>query len=687
MTSADVRARLTHSLRLDLIGPAPAEPQAAEVLDRAPTRWYLSGFLAPWNAPASQKEDEEGQEEIEGLQAGESGGEDDDEQSREGQAARRGRFPSSVGVSVLVPPDLKALTIAATWGDYTPIKDKDGAFTGKWQRHQREASVTVRLTGEKADPVTFELESGGLEIVVSVRRIRRPVDLRGLSPDTRAVSIFLVNRRTPIEGPGDLKDQGFVFQTGLVVEGDRPFVPRPNPRGGEAEDYDERVADLQFRDAREYAVGHGVSTRSVVSGGHCQRVETTWVPHYEVERVEASRIEDVELGMQALSELADAATARQRLMPLVAAYRGWIGSQRNAAPKGGEQGAVSDMLLESAERAAARIEAGIALLEEPVAFEAFRLANRAMAMAARQRRAQERGISPDRVEPQTWRPFQLAFLLMNLQAFADPTHQDREIVDLLFFPTGGGKTEAYLGLAAFTILLRRLRNPELTSAGVTVLMRYTLRLLTLDQLGRAATLVCAMELLRQEPGMLDRLGTWPFEIGLWVGKAATPNRMGRKGEKDRTTARAKTVAYKNNSKKPIPIPIEVCPWCGERLKPDSFSLQPNADEPTDLRVVCVARGCAFRGNRALPIVAVDEPLYRRLPCFVIATVDKFASLPWVGASGALLGSADRHDKAGFYGPWHPGVGQKLPKPLAPPDLIIQDELHLISGPLWRWPPT
>ena len=98
-------------------------------------------------------------------------------------------------------------------------------------------------------------------------------------------------------------------------------------------------------------------------------------------------------------------------------------------------------------------------------------------------------------------------------------------------------------------------------------------------------------------------------------------------------------------------------------------------------MVCVARGCAFRGNRALPIVAVDEPLYRRLPCFVIATVDKFASLPWVGASGALLGGADKHDRAGFYGPWQPGVGQKLPTPLAPPDLIIQDELHLISGPL------
>ena len=186
--------------------------------------------------------------------------------------------------------------------------------------------------------------------------------------------------------------------------------------------------------------------------------------------------------------------------------------------------------------------------------EAFRLANRAMAMAARQRRAMEQGIDPDQADPPEWRPFQLAFILMNLRAIVEPAHTDRELVDLLFFPTGGGKTEAYLGLAAFAILLRRLRDPDVTSAGVTVLMRYTLRLLTLDQLGRAATLICALELLRQK--VSRALGTWPFEIGLWVGKAATPNRMGQVGETDRTTARAKTIAFQNNSRKAPPVPVE-----------------------------------------------------------------------------------------------------------------------------------
>ena len=109
------------------------------------------------------------------------------------------------------------------------------------------------------------------------------------------------------------------------------------------------------------------------------------------------------------------------------------------------------------------------------------------------------------VQAPEWRPFQLAFLLMNLPGIAEPASDDREVVDLLFFPTGGGKTEAYLGLAAFTLVLRRLRNPGMTGAGLSVLMRYTLRLLTLDQLSRAATLICALELEREKTPRAGRL--------------------------------------------------------------------------------------------------------------------------------------------------------------------------------------
>ena len=287
--------------------------------------------------------------------------------------------------------------------------------------------------------------------------------------------------------------------------------------------------------------------------------------------------------------------------------------------------------------ASKRIDAGIDALADEKVLNRFRMANRVMARAARRRFGTMRGKDESSVDTPTWRPFQLAFILMNLPGIVDPLHHDREIVDLLFFPTGGGKTEAYLGLAAFILVHRRLNNPGYASVGLSVLMRYTLRLLTLDQLSRAATLICALELERlKDP---DTLGPWPFEIGLWVGRAATPNRMGGPGDADPNCAYRKTIAFQNDDRKPAPIPLENCPWCGEKFKPQSFQLVPSSKAPIDLRVVCMNRRCDFTRNTSLPILAVDEPIYRRLPCFLIATVDKFAAMPWTGHVGGFFGQS------------------------------------------------
>jgi hypothetical protein len=193
-------------------------------------------------------------------------------------------------------------------------------------------------------------------------------------------------------------------------------------------------------------------------------------------------------------------------------------------------------------------------------------------------------------------------------------------------------------------------------------------------------LLCALELERQND--TDKLGEWPFEIALWVGRAATPNRMGHWGDTDRETARAKTIAFLNDDRKPSPIPLEDCLWCGTKFTRNPFKLLPNPDTPTDLRITCMNRDCAFSRGNALPILAVDEPIYRRLPCFMIATVDKFAAMPWTGEVGSFFGRVERYDRHGFYGPCEPLAGHPLPAlRLSPPDLVIQDELHLISGPL------
>ena len=614
-----------------------------------------------------------------------------------------------MGLSFLVAEGVDRLDVTVRWGDYRYVEDaprddgrvddapdsgessdgtdgpadgavvkSEGKASTRWQRRAREETVPVTLAAA-GDPYQEPVPgSRGLIFHLVARPVSATTFVGRIPPGTRSVSLFLVNGRTPAADPA--RDEEFAFQAELEVRSAVPFVPRPDPRGVSGDDSDERIADLHYADTPEYAAGHGVAADWELVDGACRLLRTTWIPTAEVETTETVEVPGVELAMVALGDLSDGGAAERALTPLVAGYRAWIDQQDAALTDlTGERRETAEELVFHARAAANRMERGIRVLSlDADALDAFRVANRAVAAALSRRLARE-GVT----DPPRWRAFQLAFLLLNLSGLADPANPEREFVDLLFFPTGGGKTEAYLGLAAFAMVLRRLRNPEdagRAGAGVSVIMRYTLRLLTLDQLGRAASLVCALELERRKHA--GRYGDWPFEIGLWVGKAGTPNRLGERGDNRSDSARSKVSQYKNNPQgKPAPIPLESCPWCGEDFTPDSFTLLPNSDHPAELRIACASWECDFSGDTPLPIVAVDEPLYRRLPAFLVATVDKFASLPWVGESGALLGGADRHDASGFYGAAEPRRGNRLSQPLPPPDLIIQDELHLISGPL------
>ena len=677
INSLEIRRSLVDALQIDLIGPVGALGDHAEILPQSPSRWYLTGFLVPTEADEGQRCDPTSNDELD--QAAEPAGIDDDD-SPEKPAARRSYLPSSMGVSVLVPATLHDVQAVVRYGEYLRVEPSEGASGPlHWKRIPREEVVSVAIGKESTSQGIVPVpNSRGVELVWSIRAVPDGDLDGGLPKGTRCLSLFVVNRRKA--SPDEVRDEGFIFQVELEVQSDTSFIARPNLRSLESDDWDERVADLQYRHCFEFSVGHSVATESVIEDGQCRTVRTCWLPTAEVEKVAPSKIPGVTLVMEELASLKDGADAQQFLGGMVVSYKEWIKKQSGSL--GGlsqHRQETAAELLHRANLAADRIQSGIDLLADPHCLEAFRLANKAMAMQGRRRLALQLKKPPEEIVP-AWRPFQLAFILMNLKGIAVADSDDRETVDLLFFPTGGGKTEAYLGLAAFTLVLRRLRHPGLTSAGLSVLMRYTLRLLTLDQLGRAAALICALELERQKD--VEKLGEWPFEIGLWVGMAATPNRMGRKGDTDAHSARRKTIAFKNDDRKPSPIPLEECPWCGEKFKSTSFQLVPNADEPTDLRVTCANRRCEFSRGNPLPILSVDEPIYRRLPCFLIATVDKFAAMPWTGEVGGFLGRVDRVDAEGFYGPCHPTTGRPLPVDrLPPPDLIVQDELHLISGPL------
>ena len=741
MTSAQVRDQLVESLRLDLVGPWPGHPFEEERLPGSrrerPSVWYLTGFLVPSGAPAEQRVDASEDDEMDETPEQAGLGEESTEDRR---AAKKAFFPSSMGLSFLAAAEASGLDMTVSWGDYERDeieRERQGSKEGVeriavWRRRSRSETVSAPLRAGPQPVVAGVPNSGGLELQVVCRPTAGGRLAGRLPAGARAVSVFLVNRRKAVEDGQGEPDSAFAFQPCVEVRCAAPFVARPDPRGSQDDNWDEHVADLHYAKSPEYAAGHGVSADWDVVDGACRAIRTAWIPSADVLKTETrDDVPGAVLAMDELGALPDGDSARAALAPLVDRYRAWIEDRRrtlddlpadretgddgnnSADPTspGGQRRETAEELLRLAGHAADRMERGVrTLAEDADALDAFRMANRAVGTALRRRAADDATESPEAAEGSTasargfrgdvadssgdpaappsgesprWRTFQLAFVLLNLPGLADPAHDDRKVVDLLFFPTGGGKTEAYLGLAATAMVLRRLRDPGPPAhrgAGVSVVMRYTLRLLTFDQLARAAGLVCALELERE--GDPARYGEWPFEIGLWVGKAATPNVLGRKGDKRRDTARTRTIHYQQDPRsKPSPIPLEDCPWCGTPFEADSFQLEPDNERPRNLRVRCTDFTCDFSGDRALPIVAVDEPLYRRLPAFLVATVDKFASLPWTGACGVLLGGADRVGRDGFYGASEPGTGTPLPAPLSPPDLIVQDELHLISGPL------
>ena len=365
--------------------------------------------------------------------------------------------------------------------------------------------------------------------------------------------------------------------------------------------------------------------------------------------------------------------------------------------------------IDQCETILARIQEGIDLLDaDPQAAAAFAFANRAMqlqrvhSLFASQTR---RGESPDYAAIEgkpgnyTWRTFQLAFILLNLPGLTDLHHKDRdEIADLLWFPTGGGKTEAYLGVAAYAMALRRLQGEKggrSGQAGVAVLMRYTLRLLTLQQFQRAATLICACEQLRRQNP--EVWGGEPFRVGLWVGRNTTPNWTEDAAE---AVKQLRSKGYPGG-RGGSPDQLTNCPWCGAELQGGrDIQVKPGESQPGRTYIFCPNGGCPFSErhapNEGLPVLLVDEEIYRRLPSLLIATVDKFAQMPWNGRVGMLFGQVDGYcERHGYRSPeieesdsHRASPRNRLPAartipagPLRPPDLIIQDELHLISGPL------
>lgn len=536
------------------------------------------------------------------------------------------------------------------------------------------------------------------------RMVQIPVDLNGKKTGLEVVLTYRMKSKGSIiytatlqntlkkEGGGkSVKSEECFFQVKLKINSQKGFTPLPDTsRINADEDYESN--SFLYRKIKNYAMGHGCAA-DWDSSQVVRWITSETFPTYEVKPIVPKAIEGVNLSMKAMSDPTKFADVIEQLYLMCAKYQEWIDGLSKELPEISEEFIpTANRHLESCQKCHDRMIQGLELLEkDSTVRKAFHWMNLAMLkqqlhynLPLQKWTGDGKGgielIDPVKIMPDVndqttwhdadnriygqWRPFQIAFVLMNLESMHEKKSKEREIVDLIWFPTGGGKTEAYLGLSAYTIFLRRLKN--LDDDGTSIIMRYTLRLLTAQQYERASSLICACEMIRQKNP--EELGENEISIGLWVGSSTSPNSQ---QEAIRAYER-----LKNGQSKTNPFVLLKCPWCGAemgmievetdygftRMTP-GYRRDPGPRRSFKFVFRCSnsENKCDF-SSRNLPLYIIDEDIYENPPTLILGTVDKFAMLPFKPEAQKIFGYKN-------------GIKRTSP------DLIIQDELHLISGPL------
>lgn len=597
--------------------------------------------------------------------------------------------PSSMAVSLLVSlPEGEELIVTATGGRY---RIKDVMLMGRPRPWWLRSPVRVVGRFSRGDfPSDHAMhvkpressQEGLDELDIRIELFARPQ----AEANKFLITVCLVNRQQSEER----LDLECLFQSRIEVHPSSAtgrILPYPT---ADPIDNEEESLELLYRDKITFAVGHGCAAdwQRSESSETAAKVSAECLPVFETPSTTPNIVsasgEPLEASMRSLAGIAPNDVGDEQLENIISGYEDWIQSQESridALPE--HMRLAANRHMKTCRESARRMRDGLLLLQsDPQIRHAFELANRAMLVQHLRSRREARQASFDHesstigfetpFEPldlnsshahqASWRAFQIAFILTSLRSTADASNAEREIVELIWFPTGGGKTEAYLGLAAFSIFLRRLKNPADT--GVQVLMRYTLRLLTAQQFQRASRLVCAMEFIRRENS--DALGAEEIGIGIWLGGSTTPN------------TRKEAVSNLRNlqsghGKEHNRFVLDRCPWCGAQMGPVNLANRGVSRrgiprvigyvrQDNTVSYKCPDRRCDF--HSLLPLYVIDEDIYESRPEIVIGTVDKFAMLAWKPEARALFGLAADGSRS------H-----------SPPTLIIQDELHLISGPL------
>lgn len=696
---AEVRQRIIDMLKIDLMGPLAEE----EILDENPRHAYIVGMLAAQSVTNTSTPDFNEQE-VDTDIAYEDGadytsGEDDE---NEPVTSTRFKIPSSIGISFYIESATSSINLDICWGDYTKqsekITNKDGKEVSKtsYTRHPMKETININFAEFDRNKEYSLISDSNVCVHVSRIALKRGFSL---------VTAYVINKR---KNP-DSDIESLMFQVGI-----KAYAPDESDIFIAEHICREVLASDEFYFEQRPILGRGrgcAATWGKAIDGRTSYVESDFIPQYEFPGVSAALegFDKFFFSMRFMSVAKKKDEIIEKLNILADAYDAWIQNKLIADDKMEDsefKNQIGNDVVFKCQKALKRIREGIKLLiEDDISFDAFCFMNRAMILQRNimnYAKVHGEGIEcnfKDFIEPRIpennfgWRPFQIAFILMNLNAIVDPEHKDHDIVDLLYFPTGGGKTEAYLGLMAFLIANRRLRANDNEAynrdGGVTAILRYTLRLLTTQQRDRITKMVLAAELIRQRA--YPKYGKEPISIGFWVGGGVTPNSFDElkedpeDPEKTDKARRQKRLIYKQ---------LLTCPFCGKPLTEDEFYI----DIATkSVSIYCADKTCMFYKYKAdkikIPVYLVDEEIYAKCPTIILSTVDKFARLPWAVETNALFGRVDRQCNRDGYvaiGAEHSKHNRtaELPtstltsiKPFLPPELIIQDELHLITGPL------
>ena len=631
----------------DLLGPVYED----EIINEAPTSYYIMGKLYPKTDAESAPDENTLSTELSSI---------DEDSSLAGANVRE---PHAMGATITVKPQVSQIKVALKYAVYEPYSLEEAISASlpldryaKLIENASEKELT-RMTFWQRKPESFECiipcnENHVTEVADGV--FLKVFFHKASENGNKVLTIVLTNERFVNGENRNAVAANALLQPELLFTSVDSTLPFTEVGRQVAMTTNEELLqlDMLYMNSRCYAQGHGCSVVWDQANDEPQYIKTAFVPTFNLQQMKASEINENPVFNMRYLHTADKHEVINNLRNFISLYEEWIEKKReiSTTKKYESYADAAQNSLNICERILNRIYHSIELLDcsaSDNAWLAFKYANEAMYIQRCKTIEKSSGAEAVNPEKINWYPFQLAFVLLEIASFVEPDGEDRKLVDLLWFPTGGGKTEAYLGIAAFEIFYRRLSNPEKCD-GLTVIMRYTLRLLTIQQFERASMLICACELLRNKYGIPGR----EISIGLWVGNNFTPGTL---DEADRVLTKILSTGQIGHGDTD-PCQVKICPWCGTKLRPRNYSV--NFGQ-TRLEISCPNEQCDYFG-RPLPIRLVDQEIYAYRPTFLVATVDKFAQIAIQDKIARLFG----HD------------GDILP-----PELIIQDELHLISGPL------